>query len=54
MDNNRDDAQGLLSKSKLDEGQIIQKILESDLYKDFRGAFAEITGLPMAMRTRDY
>jgi AraC-like DNA-binding protein len=46
--------QGILSKPKTDDKQIVQKLVESELYKTFREAFGDLTGLPLALRPRDY
>ncbi len=54
MENNGDLDQDRMSKPKPDDRQMVQKLVESELYKTFREAFGEITGLPLALRPRDY
>ncbi len=41
-------------KPKLDDRQMVQKLIESDLYRNFCDAFGELTGLPVALRPKDY
>jgi len=41
-------------KSKVNGRQIVQDLERSDLYQTFRDAFGELTGLPIAIRAKDY
>ena len=34
--------------------QIVQKLAKSELYQRFRAAYGDLTGLPLALRSKDY
>ncbi len=34
--------------------QIVQKLIKSELYQRFRAAYGDLTGLPLALRSKDY